>query len=499
MLMQTAPHARRQTVVQSIKMVTSDDIKPHLCTTLFITGSFLIAWSWDLALYGFSHLLNGVNPLQEQLGFGNSVAPNELLLLVLEYAVVVGISAYFSFALTNYCGTQPWCPGAIMAVEFIPAPFFAGKLMAYLGNFSRLSTVDQALINFGATAFAAMLASAANTPHSCSLSLGDRDYDIHLGRFPQILANTLGFGLGIAWNALLSQVLLGSSQDSEMDILQVIALFGYLLVVTLITFRIAAHNVETEEPTLWQRQVQLLSFAFHVVCAFSLVAFFNSILHSGWIGAVESLVILVALSAIMPAIVASVDLDDATTSPQEEEQVKVGLGSCCLLDVLVFVPCVWCICPWIPLAWLLAGMSSDVGIKERWYKLIAFVAGLAASIQASSMLTAATDGFATLLGICNVKHCRHPWIFVGLQVICAIITTAVLLMALPYVTAPQDTPTQGTGENQALLSDEQRRERKSLVGKAKSLFKGRRKSSKNEQEAKKPMKIQVHGSISFDP
>lgn len=485
--------------------MTTDDVKPHLCTTLFITGSFLIAWSWDLALYGASHLLNGTNPLQEQLGFGNRVTPNNLLVLIVEYVLVVGLSSYLSFLLSKYFpNPNLWsCPGAIMAVEFLPAPFFAGKLMAYLQNFSRLSAVDQAIINFGATAFCAMLASAANTQHACSLGNDDWNNVLSnaLGRFPQVLANTLGFGLGIAWNALLSQVLLGSStKNNEMDILQVIALFGYLLVVTLITFRIAAHDVATENPTLRERQVQLLSFAFHVVCAFSLVAFLNSILHSGWIGAVESLVILVALSAVMPAIVASVDLDNVAHSEEEEEEYKVGLGSCCLLDVLVFVPCVWCICPWIPLAWLLAGMNSDVGVKERWYKLIAFVSGLAASIQASSMLTAATDGLAALLGICNVKHCRRPYIFVSMQVLCAVLTTVLLLFALPYISSPTSSSEATTGESQALLGNEERQQ-KSLVARAKSLFKGKKrsKSSNAEEAANKSIKIQVHGSISFDP
>lgn len=144
-------------------------------------------------------------------------------------------------------------------------------------------------------------------------------------------------------------------------------------------------------------------------------------------------------------------------------------------------------------------MSTDVGVKERWYKLIAFVAGLASSIQASSMLTTATDGLAMLLGICGIKHCRNPWLFVLLQVIIALITTCVLLYALRYVTdTPVGEDTEGTGENQALLGSE-RRKRKSIVGKAKSLFKGRRKSSQDEPSRDKTLKIQVHGSISFDP
>jgi hypothetical protein len=66
---------------------------------------------------------------------------------------------------------------------------------------------------------------------------------------------------------------------------------------------------------------------------------------------------------------------------------KYGFGTCIYLDVLPFVPCTWCYCHWVPLAWLLAGMGANVGDKERWYQLIAFVSGLAAIIQASGMLT----------------------------------------------------------------------------------------------------------------
>ena len=65
-----------------------------------------------------------------------------------------------------------------------------------------------------------------------------------------------------------------------------------LAVVMLIAFRLAADaaNVDISvEPSLVDRQKQLLSFAFYVVCAFTLVTFLNAITPPDWVGDLTSL------------------------------------------------------------------------------------------------------------------------------------------------------------------------------------------------------------------
>ena len=73
-----------------------------------------------------------------------------------------------------------------------------------------------------------------------------------------------------------------------------------------------------------------------------------------------------------------------------------------------------------------------IGVKQKWFQLIAMVAGLASSIEGSSILTTTADTLADTFGICD-KHsstCHHPWLFVLLQFILATIITVVFIPAL---------------------------------------------------------------------
>jgi hypothetical protein len=88
------------------------------------------------------------------------------------------------------------------------------------------------------------------------------------------------------------------------------------------------------------------------------------------------------------------------------------------------------------LQWILAGTTPDVHLNESWYKLIAFLLGLATSTRGSGMLTEATNMLATLLNICGHNHCNYRWLFVAIQVILAILTTVVLLPELGCVSDP---------------------------------------------------------------
>ena len=101
-------------------------------------------------------------------------------------------------------------------------------------------------------------------------------------------------------------------------------------------------------------------------------------------------------------------------------------------DTMTVIPCVWVLFPWLPLLWILSN-DSILAHRERWYHVISLVTGLACSIEASGMLTAATDGLAVWLDICTHKHCRSPWMFVGLQATMAIVTTIAVLYAMAFL------------------------------------------------------------------
>lgn len=417
----------------STMAISAQDVISHLRFTLFITGSFVVAWSWDLVLYGISHAWHDQNPMRDQIGFGDDKrAPKYLPVLLAEYLMVCGLAAVFSYNIKHKCHEELWCAAAIKAVEFIPAPFFSGKLMAYLGLFTRLGKLQQVLLNLLATGFAAFLAHAAQDANMITSRVR---LPPQLDRFRPILAEALGFGLGVAWNSFLGSLL----APDQLNFRHIVGLFGYLVVVLLIAFRVAA-NVDSaqQNPTLIQRTLGMLSFAFNVVCAFTMVYFVGALLPTGWVGDILSLLIFVLLAAILSAGVAAVDLETSTREQQqhamEEGQTrKVGFGTCCFMDALIFCPCVWCCCPWIPLVWLMAGVVDNVHVKEKWQELISFVLGLATSIQASGMLTAATNQIAMALNICGTKHCNHAWLFILLQCSLAMATTAVLLPALSFV------------------------------------------------------------------
>jgi hypothetical protein len=509
-----------------------EDVVPHLKMTLLMTGSFCIAWSWDLVAFGASHAWAGDNPMRDEIGFGNQRSPKIIYVLLLQYLLVTGLVAWLSYSIQERFGSSAsWCSAAILAVEFVPSPFFSGKLMAYLGQFTGLTSLEQVLYNLLATAFAAFLAHSVQGSYSYSLLQGlpipiitTTESSItatlpttttttltappnqvkilppQLERFPHILSETLGFGLGVAWNVFLVQLL----APQQMDYRHILGLFGYLLVVLMIAFRITAMTmVEQSSPpsstppsSMMQRMLSMLAFAANVVCAFTMVAFIHALLAPGWLGDVMCLGVLVLLATLMSALVASVDTAEAQQLRQrqahqqlhqqpdtEDETPKVGFGTCFAMDALIFVPCLWCCCPWIPLVWILAGITPDVTVKDKWQKLIAFVLGLATSIQASGMLTTLTNTLAMTMHICGEKYCHYKWIFVALQVLMAVLVTALLLPALAMVTTSTTTPSSSSAQQSANMQQgtDVPGERRPLLGKVKKLvskFSTTRSSSK---------------------
>ena len=422
-------------------MIGLETVLRQLQTTLFVTGAFCVAWAWDLVVYAISHVRFGEDPLDNQLAFGNQHAPKYLAELVLQYLVVCGGAAAMSNYFRRHDGQRQNNAAILMAIEFFPSPIFAGKLMAYLSQF-RLEPLHQALLNLAATWFSAFLA------HMASSHSSDATFEDHAIGFWQrtclIVKNNLGFGLGIAWNVLLAQW--GPDDDSQWNMMHLLALVAYLGLVLVIALKLAAMVPDDNPMTLWERHLSLLAFAMYVVCGFTVVGFLKTLLGDGWIGSLQSFGIVLALATVMSTMVAVADLDGMGTNAEEYQslgydeesthnhadsarQNKSSKYGVCggIFNCLVFVPCVWCCCPWIPLLILLAGMTESVNVKEHWFRLIAMVAGLACSIEASTMLTSATDSLAVLLGICGHRHCYQPCMFVLLQVGLAVVCTMIIL------------------------------------------------------------------------
>lgn len=421
--------------------ITINDVIPHLQQTLFITGAFCVAWSWDLIVYSVSHIYWGENPLSNQLAFADQPGSKNFMVLLSEYLTTCGAAAALSIYVQKL--DKYWSPAAIVAIEFFPSPVFAGKLMSFLSQFD-LTGIQQALLNLAATWFAAFLA------HALPMYLSRTEYMESyseqtvklLQRTGLVVRQSLGFGLGIAWNVLLGTF--GPSEDSQMDVLHFLALFTYLLMVLMIAFKVSA-MVKNEPDTLWDHHITLLSFAMAVVCGFTLVAFLGAILKEGWLGKLEGFFISLFLAACMSALVAAANLDGAVAEPDVEantwdyNSARLGpMGN--FASILVIIPCTWCCCPWVPVLILLAGMTETLGVKEHWYQLISLVAGLASSIEGSGMLTAASDSIAQSLGFCGIKQCKHPWMFVLIQFAFAVVTTVVLIPAIAMLSGESHSP-----------------------------------------------------------
>jgi len=418
---------------------------PHLRTTLFISFAFVVAWSWDLVVYSASHVWNGEDPLDHELAFGNQHAPKYLFVLLAQYLVVCGAAALLSNRIRRKC-RGGYRQAAVMAIEFFPSPVFAGKLMAYLMQF-QLSPLQQAFLNLAATWFAAFLAQLAVPVEPGDGANFTMDPSSSIGfwqRTGLIIRDTLGFGLGIAWNALFGDF--APNQHSRMDFLHLAALVCYLLMVLILALKLAA-MVPKQPVTIWERQLSLLAFAMYVVCGFTLVGFLNTVLGDGWIHSLACFGIVLVLTAVMSTMVALADLDgilenadgrDEENNMSSREYRSSKFRPCGgILNICIFIPCVWCCCPWIPVMILLAGMTESVNVKEHWFRLIAMVAGLSCSIEGSSILTTTANSLATTIGICGRSHCYDRWMFVLLQLGLAIICTIIVLpLIAPLASSP---------------------------------------------------------------
>ena len=452
-------------------------LQPHFCETLFFTGAFLVAWSWDLVLYAGSHARAAESPLHNQLAFtsahrNRTVATWSVAVLLFEYFLACAVASMIDWYLIRYQerAQQPlrWSVAAArQAVEFFPSPVFAGKLMAFLSETTNgLHPVEIAFLNLGITLGCAVIAHAATTTRTATIV---HEYVSGNARCPSwlslepfdqtgtIICEALGFGLGIAWNVLLAEWIGPDAsplyQGSFHIVLYWFAFTGYLLFVCLLALRLATpasgNGDDQESATIWDRQRSLLSFAANVVAAFTLVSYGNALFQPNWVGSLQCLGVLLLISALASALLAQTNLQSDTTisrdtNPDTSPALPVPIRPVC--DALTVIPCVWCCCPWLPLLWLLSN-DDVVGLRQRWYHVISLVTGLACSIEASGMLTALTDFIALSAGVCGPKHCRSPWLFVGIQFLVAVTTTMVLLVWMARLPPRGELPGARTAES----------------------------------------------------
>lgn len=387
------------------------DISQQFLQVTFKTGSFLIAWSWALVYYGVSHALVEESPLKQQIGFGGAGQPRSLLMLLCQYLAVCSAAAPLLQRLKG--SPSRYAATLAASVEFFPSPIFAGALTAYISQFS--GGLRLCVLNLLATwAVAAMVSVAVSSGSLCG--------------FGDIVTKTVGFGLGVAWNSLASQFEPLSSH------LFVRTLYlGFMLVLAA-----SLAVPELEDISLRQRHASLLSFASRVVCAFALSDWLSIVMPEGQLGNAYSLLSLLVLAAVLSAIVLQSDLDRPSDSMGERSSSGGVLNRA--VNCLVFIPCVWCCCPCVPLFWLLSG--ARVGVKSRWLSLTSDVVSLAASIVGTNIITSFLDTSAANFGICSGEEC-NVLAFLFYTVLAAVVVSLTMLAVIAPLSEPWTPPSDG--------------------------------------------------------
>ena len=106
--------------------ITWNDIAPHLRFGLPLTGTFVVAWCWDLVLYGGISHAGGRKSVARSDQFCQCAGTGARGgLLLSQYLFACAVAAGLSHAAT--ATAQPWSPVAVRVVEFLPSPVFAGE------------------------------------------------------------------------------------------------------------------------------------------------------------------------------------------------------------------------------------------------------------------------------------------------------------------------------------------------------------------------------------
>jgi len=376
------------------------DLSSQLRTVVFFTGAFLAAWSWVLVYYASCHILAGESPLDEPIGFGGHTNARSLINLVSQYIAVCAIAAFLS-SQSNSSSLKCAIPFKA-AVEFFPSPVFAGALMAYLVQFD--GGVHLLLLNLVTTWVVAAVLSFIPTSGK-------------LGGLGEIVGKTVSFGLGVAWNSLISKIEPLSSHFYLQS----------LYVALMLLLAVSLSVPELKNDSVRERHASLLSFASRVVCAFALSDWLSIVMPSGLIGSIYSLASLLVLAAVFSVLVIHADIErsaDLVSRNAPKESVLHRIIRC-----LVIIPCIWCCCPCVPLFWLLS--AAGVGVKDRWLRMIADVTSLAASVVGTGILTGVLDSFAISIGICSESKCNTIAFLVYASVAALVVSVSLIAAITP--------------------------------------------------------------------
>eukprot|EP00629_Pelagomonadales_sp_RCC1024_P008609 CAMPEP_0119291296 /NCGR_PEP_ID=MMETSP1329-20130426/42217_1 /TAXON_ID=114041 /ORGANISM="Genus nov. species nov., Strain RCC1024" /LENGTH=418 /DNA_ID=CAMNT_0007292125 /DNA_START=194 /DNA_END=1446 /DNA_ORIENTATION=+ len=397
------------------------DVYPQMLKACWSCGTFSIAFAWATVFYAVFHAAHGQSPLDQQIGLPHY----DLWTLVAIYLLACLGAGLASQKLRAVDATKKYHVVLAEAVDFLPSPVFSGCLMAYLTRFEAGGKIGNALRDLLASWLIAAAVVAA--PGLAERVSGRPRYYVDV--VVRVMAMTCSFGLGIAWNSTIS----GGLEPILPLTGGVISHTIYLVVVAVIAARLAAEP--PHERPIRRRQIDLLAFASKVVAAFALVSWLTVVVvflggPEGLTGQISVLLLLVPVEAFLSAAVAKVDLSPATIHHVDERYHCSSIAHAAL-----FVPCVWCCCPWVFVIALLASNVDPVVVKESWLAMSSFVTGLAASIVATGLVVSLVNTVAIAAGVEEEA---------GAFVIVAALVAAALSAIIAYLLEPlaaQESPT----------------------------------------------------------
>jgi len=369
------------------------DLVKHLRRVIFSTGAFCVAWSWFMLVMAIIHMLNGDPPIHKPVGLTPRGATPHLLVFGW-YFVALGLAAFLKKRL------QPEDSGSkcalSAAISFFPSPLFCALLMNYLqkavtGSDSFLGELSFAAVNLLTTfAMAIVIFLVPSLPSYTTYEM-----------WRELLHRTVGFGLGVAWNVLISGALEPTQSQTSTEwkpwILQMSIRTFYLCFVAKVTIVVSAQR--PSDGSLLQKFYALLGFAMQTVCAFGLVDWLANLLAPG----------------------------DATDTTHLLTAVT------CFLSVAL-------------LLMLFAALSSSMlraGGDGRYGQLLQLAemsCALAASVAGSNGVTALADSLALSLEICHWEgpvdaSCKYE-AFLPLEFGFALVLSVLLVMGIQHLAEP---------------------------------------------------------------
>eukprot|EP00931_Biecheleriopsis_adriatica_P076892 TRINITY_DN50554_c0_g1_i1.p1 TRINITY_DN50554_c0_g1~~TRINITY_DN50554_c0_g1_i1.p1 ORF type:complete len:397 (-),score=68.16 TRINITY_DN50554_c0_g1_i1:149-1339(-) len=373
------------------------DLVRHLRRVIFSTGAFCVAWSWFMLVMTIIHMINDDPPIHKPVGLTPRGTPPHLLVFSWYFAVL-GLAAFLKKRLQPEDTGRKCALSA--AISFFPSPIFCALLMNYLqkavaGSNSFFGDLSFAAVNLLTTfAMAVVIFMVPSLPSYTTYEL-----------WRELLHRTVGFGLGVAWNALISEALEPKqSQTSEQSqwILQMLLRTFYLFCVATFATVISAQR-SAEDGSLKQRFHALLSFAMQTVCAFGLVDWSASLLAAG-------------------------DVTDRK-------------------HLLTAVMCFICVALLLMLFAALSSSMLRAGSEGRYGQLLQLAemsCALAASVAGSNGVTALADSLALSLNICHWKgpadaYCKYE-AFLPLEFGFTLVLTVLIVMGIQHLAEPSANP-----------------------------------------------------------